>query len=110
MARVEENAETRRDVADAEQTNDARHDGVTVDTSDGETPVGEVMVNLAEAHKDLEEYKNGALMMCAHLDEEILAARNQRNTELADRLKEVRHIAWLAYQRARLPDGELTES
>jgi hypothetical protein len=78
-----------------------------VENGDSEMPLKAAMLDLAVAHKELEEYKEGALAMYQHLDERLHEAEAAGNDEVAHVLREVKKTAYGVYLRLHRGDAEL---
>lgn len=65
------------------------------------------MLDLAVAHKELEEYKKGAIALYQRLDERLHEAEAAENDDLAKVLEEVKKTAYGVYLRLHRGDAEL---
>lgn len=82
-------------------------DGVTVNIAGDETPLGSLMKDIEQAHKDLDDYKNGAMLASQALDEKIAEAALNDNDQLQQILKDVKDTTFGVYLRVQYGDEEL---
>lgn len=82
-------------------------EGVTVELPDGDTPLAAIMQDIETAHKELDEYKNGSLVVSDALDEKIAQATINENEELKELLIDVKDAAFGVYLRVQYGDLEL---
>lgn len=89
------------------EVNPSLIEGISLDVGGEETPLGVVMEDIEEAHKDLDEYKNGSLVLSKALDEKIAQATINGNTELKNLLIDVKEATFGVYLRVQYGDVEL---
>lgn len=82
-------------------------ESVRVESPSGELPLGDVMVNLALAHKDLHDTKKASLSLYQALDERKHEAEADGNAEVAEVLENVKKTAFGVYLRLQRGDLEL---
>jgi hypothetical protein len=87
--------------------------GEIVEEAEIETPSGQVdsledvMNDITEAQKELNQYKSGSLALCAALNDEKVQARLDGDDELAEALSIIREAAFGVYLRVKRGDDEL---
>lgn len=82
----------------------------TVTMPDGEDELlSDLMEDITEAHRELNQYKNGALAMCGALDDAILEARSEDDENTAEALETVKQAGFGIYLRLKVGDEELFE-
>jgi len=86
-------------------------EGTTLEIHTGEEetttlPLHDVMADVTAGHYELDAYRRGALTYCDALDEEIDAANNRGETELAELLSEVRDVTFSLYDRIEEPSED----
>lgn len=80
---------------------------VTVRVAGDDVPLAALMVDIETAHKELDEYKNGAIQASDALDEKIAEATINENEELKKHLIDVKDAAFGVYLRVQYGDMEL---
>jgi hypothetical protein len=83
-------------------------ENIRVDSPDGEMPLNAILLDIANGHNELEQYKKGALSICDALEDRIREEeeRNPDSDEL-EVLKEVKESAFGLYLRIQRGDEEL---
>lgn len=82
-------------------------EGVTCEVAGDDVPLAAVMKDVETAHKELDEYKNGAIVVSDALDEKIAQAAINDNDELKELLIDVKDAAFGVYLRVQYGDLEL---
>lgn len=82
-------------------------EGVTCEVAGDDVPLSSLMMDIETAHKELDEYKNGAIVAQEALDEKIAQAAINDNDELKELLIDVKDAAFGVYLRVQYGDLEL---
>lgn len=72
-----------------------------------EATIAEAAADIAEAHKEVEQYKQGALTLTQVLDERIIEAEQADDDELVAALENLKHAAYGVYVRVNRGDDEV---
>lgn len=91
----------------AEEANDLLED-VTVEVSGDERSLAALMQDLAIAHKDLDNYKSGALKVSTAIDERMVQAEMDGDDTTYAMLRNLKRTAFGVYLRLQRGDQELT--
>lgn len=82
-------------------------EGVTLEVAGDDVPLAALMKDVEVAHKELDEYKNGAIVASEAIDEKIAQATINENEELKNLLIDVKDAAFGVYLRVQYGDMEL---
>jgi len=82
-------------------------EGVTCEVAGDDVPLAALMMDIETAHKELDEYKNGALVAEEAIDEKIAEATINEDEELKQLLIDVKEAAFGVYLRVQYGDMEL---
>lgn len=81
---------------------------VTVEVKGDERSLAALMQDLAIAHKDLDNYKSGALAVSTSLDERMVQAEMDGDDDTYAALRNLKKTAFGVYLRLQRGDQELT--
>ena len=81
---------------------------VRIDAPNGEMPLNAVLLDLAESHNELEQYKKGALGLTQSLDEALIEAKEHNpESDEVQVLQAAKESAFGLYLRLQRGDEEL---
>jgi len=81
---------------------------VRIDAPNGEMPLNAVLLDLAESHNELEQYKKGALGLTQALDEALIEAKEHNpESDEVQVLQAAKESAFGLYLRLQRGDEEL---
>jgi hypothetical protein len=89
------------------QTTEELIENTTLSVAEDELTLAELIKDIQVAHKELDEYKSGALVLNQALNERIQEAEKEDDEQLIEVLNTLQHSAFGVYLRVTRGDDEL---
>jgi hypothetical protein len=89
------------------EATEERIENTTIQVGENEQSLGELIKDVQMAHKEIDEYKSGALVLNQALNERLTQAEKENDTQLIEVLETLQHSAFGIYLRVIRGDDEL---